>query len=446
MDVNGFESAEIKEIMIVDECYYHSFCLIKADVDNSKLDDFLSDFKIDVKEICVSFEGDIVFCGKISEIECSKTYLRTSVQVKAHSFSVDLDSDKKKRVYQNPENTYEKIFEFLSDEKNKIKIIEDSFSDIKVNAVLVQNEETNFEFIKKICKEQGYRMFVDNTKKSSCEIIIGHVKDKSVNSISSEEIKNCCYIYHKDYEEVVIVTDKIFEVGSKIEIFGTIYLIYNRTITSKFETNEVKYLLTNQTNEKNNEKQNEVLSLGLAKVVNNASEDHLGRIQVEFEDYDNELSDKKTWIDYITPLTEKKGGLVLLPDKDEYVEIIFRNNQCIAIGCIRRNELDEQIQDVNIRSFLTRNCKLMIADDEVNIDVEKNKVQINKEFVAITNDKYELIIKDKQCKIGFEKGNVVIEEDCIQLLGGSKLEVQANNVNIKADNAMKIKTGSFDVG
>lgn len=446
MDVNGFDLAVINEIKVVDACFCHSFCLVKADIDNSNLDDLLSELKIGVKELCVSFEGDIVFCGKITEIECVKTYLKTSIQVLAKSYSVDMDSDKEKRVYQNPENTYEKIFDFLSDENNKIEIVEDSFLDEKVNMILVQNGETNYEYIKRLCKEHGLHMFEDNTKKSSCTIIIGNKKNKTVNSVSEDQIKICTYKYYKNYEEVSIVLDRIFDVGSNIEIYGTSYLIYSRTIINRFEKIEVEYFLTNQKMENEKKKQSELVSLGLAKVVNNASEDNTGKIQVEFEEYANELSDEKIWIDYITPLTEKAGGLVLIPDIDEYVDVLYSNNQCVAIGCIRRTELAEQIRDVNIRSLLSRNCKLTVDNDDINIDVENNKVQINKDFVTITNEKYELIIKDNQCKIGFEKGHIVIEEEDIQILGGSKLEVLASNVNIKADSAMKIKTSNFDVG
>lgn len=446
MDISGFDEYVVERICIFDEYDQHSKCTVDVMVDNDELQKFMSDNVVGSKEICASIDDEIVFYGTIRNIKYSSTYLGTKVHVEANSFTDILDSEIHNRVFQNPNKTYSQINSFFSNKKVEISCVEESLDNEKVTGILIQHNETDYEFLKRIYSQRNVHLYVNDRKRTVCSVEIGEKRRTNRNSLDSTDIVKIERTLFENYEEIEVCSEKIFEVGSELDVFGNNYIIISRNIESKYEKAEATYKLIGENREIKNNCVGTTYSLGLAKVVDNASEDYLGRIQVEFIDYENEMCDEKIWIDYLSALTEKGGGIVTIPDIDEIVEVIFRNGECIAIGCVRKTELDELVQDISKRYVLSRNCNITIDEKNINVDVDKNKINITDEMVEISNEQFEIIIKEEQCKIGFGDSRIVLEKDRIQSIGKSKIEIQAGNIEVEGKSSVKVKTKSFDVG
>lgn len=444
MDISGYDEYIIENIVILDEKNKHSKCIIDLKVDNGILNEFIVENQIGKKEICASIEGKIVFYGILKKIKCECTYLNTNVHIEAVSFSDSLDSEKNCRIFQNPDKTFGNLNDFFKKENIYINCVDKNISNKKISEILIQNNETDFEFIKRIYANENIDINIDARKKTVCCLNAGDLQTSKF--LNVEDVKKYERIIYENYEKAEVVTSKLFEVGIEIEFLGEKYKVVSRKIENRYENFEIKYLLVNGNNDKELNDKDMVIDLGLAKVTANQSEDNLGKIQVEFLNYKNEMSDKKAWIDYITPLTEKDGGIVAIPDIGEYVEVLMNDKECIAIGCIRKTPLSENLRDIDKRYFLSRNCSFKIDNDNLDVEIGNNKVNITKDVMAVANEKFDVIIKGDQCKIGFDNSKILLVEDKIQHIGKNSVEIKTGELTIVGKNSVEIKTKSFDVG
>lgn len=441
MDISGYDKYIVENIVISDERNKHSKCEFDVIVDNEEISEFISENKVGKKEMCASIEGEIVFYGVLKKIKCQRTYLKTNVHIEAVSFSGSLDSEKKCRVFQNPDKTYGMLNDFFKNKKVEINTID---KETKISEILIQNNETDFEFLKRIYANSNKDIYIDARKKTVCCLNVGNLKKNDFLTI--KDLKEYEQTIYEKSEEVRVVTEKLFEVGTNLEFLGEKYTVVSRKIVSKYEYFAITYLLLREIDNDVLDYQNKVIDLGLAKVVENHCDDDLGKIQVEFLEYDNEMSDKKVWIDYTSPLTEKSGGMVLIPDIGEYVEVLMNEKRCVAIGCVRKTPLAEEIRDIDKRYLLSRNCSFKIDNDDLDIEIGNNKINVTKDIMTLANDKFDITIKADQCKVGFDDSRIVFVEDKIQSIGKNKVEIETGELTIVGKNSVEIKTKSFDVG
>lgn len=446
MDISGFDRYNVTRIQVLDEYNEHSKCLVEISLENERVNNFISENGVGTKTICASADGDIVFSGTIRSIQCTRTYLNTHIMITAVSYTDYLDSEIHNRVFQNPDKTFSDINNFFKQSNVDINCADESSSREKIDDILVQYNETDFDFIKRIYNKKGCRLFVHNSKKSAACIKIGIGQKIEKVLIDEKDIITFEQTVLQDNEYVKISTDKIFDVGSQVEVSGGTYWIIKRDIEARYEKTQAAYTLVKDINNHDDTTKAQAVSLGLAKVTADSSEDCLGKIQVEFLDFENVMSDKKIWIDYLSPLTEKGGGIIAIPDEGEIVEVFIRQGGCIAIGCVRQNEFDEQVKNVSKRSMLIKNCLFTVDEKALEVTVDKNAISITDEIMTVSNDKFEIIIKDNQCKIGFDDSRVVFEENGIQGVSKNKVEIKTKQLEIESSSSVKIKTNSFDVG
>lgn len=449
MEISGFDEFDecsVRRILVSDRCSQHSRCVIDLTMENHKAEYFIFSNKVGEKTLCVSIEGDLVFSGTVRSIRLKRAYSKTDIQAEAVSFTDLMDSEIHNRVFQNPNKTYGQINEFFTKDNIQIACIAEEIHDEKIEGILIQHKETDFEFLKRIYQEKGCFLFLDNHKKSGCIIEIGEKKKTGIEWLKSKDIIRFEQTIYENKKRAVITTKRIFDAGSEIYVFGTAYVICARTIDGRGDTLEIEYELEEPGCSEYSNTQDHLIRFGQAKVTCSASEDHLGKIQVEFLGYDNVMTDEKIWLDYLSPLTEKEGGIAAVPDEGEIVEVLMGQSECIAVGCVRRTELDERIQDLSKRSMLVRGCLVRISENKAEIEAGSGRVCISDKILHISNEKFEILIKENQCKIGFDESQIVLEDDCIQLDGKKKLEMKTNLFEIEGTKAVKVKTKSFDVG
>lgn len=446
MNINGWKKYIINKIIVQDEINKNSICEVDLSIENDKIQNYIDKIENGKNSLVVSKEENVVFTGDIEQIECKRTYLCTNVHIIAIAFSKVLDSEIHNRVFQNPYKTYTNLCEKFSTEQVKIKCIDENFGKQVIGDVLIQHNETDFEFLRKIFNKKNQNMYILNNKKNQCTIEIAQKRNIYNIPISEQEIHRFKQTRCSKYEIVEFSTKVWVELGSMVEIFRKRYRIIARKSVTENEVEEIYYTAIQYFKTNIMSDVFESYSIGLAKVVDNVSEEHMGKIQVEFLEYEDAMPDEKIWIDYMSPLTDKDGGIIALPDKGEIVEVFYRNKQCIAIGCIRKVGINENYQNLNNRYYVSRGCIISNGDRSIEIMVGKKHIKISDTDIKLSNEEFDVSINEELCKIGYENTKILLNKDILQILSSKKVDIKTGEINLAGENVVKAKTRSFDIG
>lgn len=445
MEISCFENYVVKKVCIEERFDDHVICGIELFVEEEKLGAFLSEHTIESKEIGVSDRGSNLFYGKIKKINYEATYLGANVQVEVISRSASLDSETKCRVFQNPKKKHGSLQRFFSKSGIEIESLDGKMEEEILPEMIVQRNETDFMFLKNFYNKRGKHLIVEAGNRKICKILIGNKRENKKEYLEKEEIIKLEVSLEKNKQEIFFSTQKILELGSEIDVFGKLYIVsYKRIENIGDET--IIYYRGFSIKEDEIEEKKEDYMLGLAEVVSNKSPDKLGKIQVKFLEYENELCEELNWIDYLSPLTEKENGFVMLPDIGEKVEVLMRNRECLALGCVRKMELEEKLQDFSKRYFSSRGCEITVEDKSLMMEVEKNKLYLTGELIRLSNEDITILVAEKQCEIGMKDSRFAIVDGKIQAIAKNDMEIKTKNIKMIAESEVKVKTNSFDIG
>ncbi len=447
--ITGLTENRLDRIYIHECCNEHSVCeldyLLEEDFSVKALENAVSSGC----EICVSLSGELVYTGRMESFHLSRSYQKTSVCIRAVSMSKELDERVEYRVYQNPDKTLSEIAGFISDEKNEVLCVGAAANE-KIEEIIVQHGETDFSFLRRISAEHGCVLFINTKNRSRCRVETGSassISDGAEKAAEDDSVWEYSIDYCREGGIAEITTDQFYDVGSRLNVMNGRYTVVSRTIIQKWDDLEIRYRLAgNIASVLPQVTPRLSLNMGLGTITDNDSKDGRGRLQVDFMDYENVPGNRRTWIEYISPLTEESGGFVMIPDKGEKVEILYRNGRCAAVGCVREKELEEQLRDVGKRYLYIRNCSLVIDDKSVLLTTGNNKCEINEEMIRLYNDKMNVLIKDDRCMVGCDSTKVVMDQSKVQISGSGQITGESGSIELKGSSGVRIKTASFDVG
>lgn len=410
------ENTQIKKVVIEKKRDHHSVCTAFISAANNENANDLNNIdslksKIGEEETVFDYNGKVLMRGKIREISYKAIFHRFDVVVKIISCSDEMDKEKKKRVFQNIHKKYGQVFDKLNSDKGSFCVLEQSFKNKEESLLLLQDSETDFEYAVELAETAGCHLFVKDID-SKPSVDVGKSRNNAGGDLKEED---CIYFeWESDgyFERIKVRSRQYFEFGNLVNYKNRQFVVAEVKI--ELENGEIHgdYLFEREI------KSNETLlaskreklpaskQLGEAKVISNKDPENLGRIQVEFLDYEDSLPDNKMWMPYIPCLTEKDSGTVWIPDTDETVYVLADRGRAYSAGCVRKTPLSEKIKNTDNRSMLVRGKYLVLSEDKIEIKCEDSKLNLN--------------------------------NDTIQLLAGSKLE-------IKASDKVTAKTGSFEV-
>ena len=319
----------------------------------------------------------------------------------------------------------------LSLESADLKLAE-KFSAIKYPQVILQNQETNFQFISRLAKNFGERLWILDTMQHT-NLLIDSAINKSVRKIEREKILSMRHAKIGKQFKISIKTQKFFDLGQVVTIEGnaTEFVIVGLKIRLEHESYFIYYEL-----EENKIAPQKIFDTPIlaktfklhAKIKNINDPKNLGRVQVTFDDKFVEDMDEKNplWIPYRTPYSGKNGGIVFIPDEGDAVEIFFTNEEIFCISAIRENPLADECKKVS-EKFIGNNFKQRIFWKEKSL-----------EFFS---DKYKIIMNDKGIEISVGENSVALTEDEILLRTKASKISLSKEIFIESNGAINIKSG-----
>ena len=293
LSVNG----RIRSITIEKECESHPSMQIEMIPD--KMND-VSELE-NIARIGSSVEADIdgilVMCGKISQVSGKVSYKGAAVSVLVVSDSVESDTNRVSRVFQSPEKTWKDITDKISG-KVAFTINRSDLSSEKAENIVIQYNESDFEFVCRLAQEHNARVFVNANEHSNSSAIIGDDIKKSI-SLENNDIISAERSFTEFSERLDIQCSKYVELGTKVSCLQNDYVVTALRTEQLYDDCKFFLRLERIIKPRKSDRQPlSVLSLGTATVTDNKDPDSLGRIQVAFNETEDSISDKKIWIQY----------------------------------------------------------------------------------------------------------------------------------------------------
>lgn len=418
------EIKEIKECEIIHKAYHHSVCSLEVRIEKERISQFYgkTDSKITVTEKNTNKLVPL-FRGFVTEIDTTNGY-DGFFTVKALSYSAKTDIKRNNRVFQDTKKKLSDIVSLTAkDSKDNLIVHTDNLEDdMSFENPVIQYQETDFEFIKRLAMTAKCAVFSECSDKPS--VFIGNKIGNASNvfNIIEKGVVSCVHkkwIYdyaRENFTPIFTVTsNKFFEFGKDILFDGNKYVIFNWKYNYRNRADRYTYEFCKEGNIPCELAPVPPQRIYLeAKVTSISDNDNLGRIEVEFADNDfKELgSGEKFKIPFRTPYTAGDRGIVFLPEEGDIVEVVYSRGTFFSGSVIRKKQLDSDVQKV---------------DKNKHIMVYNNRLTFNEDSVEICR------------KHGNDCNTITIDDDSIMLkIGDSSIEMKNDSITFSVSDA-KIK-------
>lgn len=481
VEINGktVEFLSIADVLVKRGINQHSELKVVGNID------ILKKFQIDGKVgeeiqikafqiVGLEHKSDLLFAGIIEKIELINGPISATYTIEAKSFSIELDRQKRKRSFQDIKKTYEDILDTVKTEGKYERLLLIPIDKVRkemINDLVIQYEETDWEFLKRMASNQGQCLVVEDGK-SGLEEKSASKSNDSNNSQSKQSKKRWCiwlgipanaskklidgkYIVegfeNKKETYLKLNLPSRYEIGDKLEYLHFVYIVTESTIVYKGNVIENEYKLVKENRLIINKIHNEnIAGRGiLAEVVEIGVGENLTRVRVDFvfdKGSSHEISGdgiklesksegntragwEKHWFKYATPFSGTNSGIYIMPEiKDRLIVFFMNSNESSAY-------VGESIRDTNsieVDDTDAQHKRIMIPTGQQIILSEKlNKVSIlgNKDrtvYIDADTDSIDLLAGEakailKKEGISFEIGDskFVMTKDGIEIKCGS---------------------------
>lgn len=437
MNIIGLENAgTLRKVKLNKQVNSHSSCEIEMILTDDNVNDLEKYIGF---EIVVEDDGIRLMIGKISSITLKQSFSVSTIVFWADSFSTEADKTPFNRVFQDTQKKYSDIVSCIKNVSLPVQILEKGFAEEQEEHIIIQHNETDFEFVRRLSLSRGLNLFVDDTSQM-CSLNIGRCFSGKKETISDKDIILSEYFLDRFEVRYIITSRKYFNFGSEVSLNGFDYLVIDFSLIYENGTKIYKYILSRSRSveDMKTEPGNHSFILGKGKVVSNDDPEHLGRIQVTFLEYEDKLMDNKLWIPYINNMTEKDRGMMFIPDADETVNLYVCNSVCYASGCVRNKSYNSRMNDVSVRTLFTRNAEIDISNKRIGIDAFDYKIEIYDGNAVIKKGGMEISMNDDT--ISTKNSRSVIS------VGNANIKIGSNETDISGSSKVTIKTSVLDIG
>lgn len=396
------------------------------------------------KSISLIFNKEPVAYLDIVEVQVSKGYSRTEVEVLASSASIYEDMEEQYRIFQAKNHKYSDIISSNKLGLNKCELILDKkISSKKYDKIVLQNHESNFAFIKRMACSALTRLWVKDTLHGKNQLIIKNILDDSTLNIKDEEIIKLIKKNTKEGKSLQFVSRKYINLGRLVKfadesasfvITGMQVMLEHRDYRFHYILDENKDVCDQGKNiytEKN--------TYLLAKVRNQDDPERKGRLQVDFIEEGIEDVESKTprWLPCFTPYTGKESGIIFIPDKDDIVTVVFADGECYVTAADRENKLIDEMKSVKDK-YIGNNTKQRIFWKEKSLELMSfdNMIYLDKDKIEITigkEKKTKILLDKNRILLSVDTSTIIMDKDSIKLSGnGGKQELNKNELLFEA--------------
>lgn len=270
-------------------------------------------------------ESKSIFRGKVRNLKIQAEGNLKLLTINAESNSSCLDENKHIRTFQNPNFTYRDIVNFIVKKNENTSVIYFAGKKEIVKELLVQYEESDWMFLKRLAARVNTVLVPDCTNNSKC-FYFGIPRKKGKANIDSENMEvfvNCSHnALGRNIVEYHITTREIWDLCTPIIIQGVEVLVYD--IQGSLIGGEMvwKYCLRKEKDFRPEEAFNKnIIGASLFGKVIDTKKD---MVKVSLDCEDDYSGDEGIWYQFATIYTSSDGnGWYFMPDHGERVRLCF---------------------------------------------------------------------------------------------------------------------------
>lgn len=421
----------------------HSVCKFTQRLDDEKLSAYQNSVG---KTIGVALDGGRkIFFGEVTEVVIDQTFSGGRVEVTAVSSSLKTDEVPATRIFQSPTKTFGDV---LNAARLKLKDcsieLDGKLSATACREVILQDNETAFEFVNRLAARQGQRVWIRDTWQGKCTLKVSARADDTPEKISNADIIRLKVGRRGKLRTAELVATKYVELGRVVTV-GTVpekFLIVGLEVFLERGVDRIRYELEEFADAEPARLQADTPVKLKARVVDVNDAKHFGRLRVQFEIEDVDAD--KAWIDYRPP----HDGIIFMPEVGDTVEVFCAAGQCYVATTLRTKALDAQFHNVAEKYLVNRKQRIFLRerslelksaessifmdDKQIVLSVAANKIILDERGITLqTNGALSVDVgKDLSAKFG---GKFGVDASGNVALTGSKVEVKASGVVIKGD-------------
>ena len=420
IQISDCKMDDIRDFKLVKKENSHSECNLTISIGRTDHADYFDKLN---KTISIDNGDEYIFWGYIDDIVAEKHYSNTLITIHAFSFSKKIDNEKHCRIFQNPKKTLSSIFSYY---ENKLKIRINLESDEVIEEPILQIEETDFEFLKRIANTYGYSLIVcDNIDSNTITLSI--VNKRGLTTKNLEEIPEKL-LFHITSEgdnifkqAILTLNDTYYNIGDIFKIESEFYavkeflLFFDKGIY-KYTYNMIEKEVPIEKETSNQHKK--IILKGI--VTNNNDSEKKGRIQVKFDcAYEDADNNEKIWIPFETPYSGENGGIIFLPDINDIVEVVFVNEHFYSKEITGKMPLPDCFDH---------------PDNKYIANIYGKRVVFTKDNLSITSNDAIVDIKDKEILLSVGESQISLTDKRIILKNGNSHLFVSDNVDLKTNN------------
>lgn len=191
-----------------------------------------------------------LFYGKVCKLIYNKENRFMGLEIEGAGATTDLDRDKRKRAFQNAEMTYKQVIKKIAEGYEKASYIWMLGNDKKMESPLIQYEETDWEFFKRICSH-FHSVMIPDLKTGKPEFFLGMPQgvERSMEGVEilGEGFQNICGgtechergVHNKPVFELDAMTRQNWQMGDYLTYRGERYRVFRKIVV--FQNGELVF-------------------------------------------------------------------------------------------------------------------------------------------------------------------------------------------------------------
>ena len=397
-------------------------------------------------------DGSTMFYGILRSVSLEQSHHGAILSVEATSYSTMADIEPHTRIFQNPSQTLQDFLPKLkwSDAKCELNLGEVgdknpaglTVADEETNAV-IQNEETDFAFLRRLVAEQQFRLWIIDTISGHTELRVAkhlaerHITAKDIVSITRQREQGKVSIFLQSTARMELDT------GEQVKIEGVPgqFIVMTKTVKKERETFIFNYELSEENTPIIIRETMNVSRIFLVEVINNNDPKHLGRVQLKF--IDDKIEDKGEppdvlWVPYRAHYAGKngQGGIVFLPDKGDKAEVLLLGKSLWVADSFRKDTLMDECANAD-NKYIGNNTQQRVFWKEKSLELFsfKNSLVIDEEKIILS-------IGGSKTQVSMDKDTIIFQTDgnTVELSSQGMIMKSKNDITLESEKNTQIKS------